>query len=116
MPTKSEFTLIEVAALAGVPVRTIRYYMGQGLLPAPGRDGPATRYDAAFLARLEVIKRLRDQHLPLAAIRTELAVRTDEDVIAMTSQPEPEPTDSALDYVRSLLGRPASPGSPASPA
>ncbi len=100
----SEHTINELAALSGLPVRTIRYYLAQGLIPAAGKEGPATRYPDATLARLRLIGRLRDAHQPLAEIRKRLATLTDAEVVELVASPdEPAPEGSALDYVRSLL-------------
>ncbi|MCA9728838.1 MAG: MerR family transcriptional regulator, partial [Candidatus Eisenbacteria bacterium] len=43
------FTIGELAARAGVTSRTIHYYVSQGLLPGPGKQGPRTRYPQSFL-------------------------------------------------------------------
>jgi len=115
MPPDAGFTLSELSALSDVPSRTIRYYIAQGLLPAPGREGPSTRYDEAFLARLRLIKQLRVTHLPLAEIRKRLAAISDEEAIALAETPAPEPPDGALDYVRALLGESGAPGAPGAP-
>jgi DNA-binding transcriptional MerR regulator len=104
MSNDREFTLSELSALADTPARTIRYYVAQGLLPAPGRDGPTTRYGEGFLARLRLIRQLRESYLPLSGIRARLAGITDAEAIALVETPAVEPPDSALDYVRALLG------------
>jgi DNA-binding transcriptional MerR regulator len=101
----SEHSINELSALSGLPVRTIRYYLAQGLIPAAGKEGPATRYPDATLARLRLIAKLRDAHQPLAEIRKRLAQLSDTEVLELTATPdEPELAGSALDYVRSLLG------------
>lgn len=101
----SEHTISELSALSGLPVRTIRYYLAQGLIPSAGKEGPSTRYPEATLARLRLIARLRDAHLPLAEIRKQLVALSDDQVLALSGTPaEPEPAGTALDYVRSVLG------------
>lgn len=114
MPSETGFAITELAALTDIPVRTIRYYIAQGLLPSPGREGPSTRYDEAFLARLQLINQLRAAHLPLAEIRKRLATLTDDEAMALVAVPAPEPPESAIDYVRALL-EPRSPVGPTSP-
>ena len=103
-PTR-EFTIAELSTLSGVPVRTIRYYVAQGLLPSPGRDGPASRYGETTLARLRLIRQLQAAHQPLSAIRERLAALSDVEIGELAATPEPAPSDSALDYVRGLLGK-----------
>jgi len=105
MPDESTYTITELADLAGVTTRTIRYYLAQGLLPAAGQSGPGTRYSQGHLARLRLIRRLQAEHQPLAEIRTQLASLDDVAILALAEQDAPEPpSDSALDYIRSILG------------
>jgi DNA-binding transcriptional MerR regulator len=114
----SEHTISELSALTGLSVRTIRYYLAQGLIPAAGMEGPGTRYPEATLARLRLVARLRDAHLPLAEIRKQLLALSDDEVLALAGTPaEPEPAGTALDYVRSVLGgsRPERNAAPVAP-
>jgi DNA-binding transcriptional MerR regulator len=100
------YTIADLARLSGVNVRTIRYYLAQGLLPASGESGPGAHYGEGHLDRLRLTKRLQVQHLPLAEIRRRLAELTDVDVaglVSMTDEAPAEPTTSALEYVRNLL-------------
>ena len=105
-PDDARYTLTDLADLAGVTPRTVRYYLAQGLLPAVGVAGPGAKYDDRHLARLRLIKRLQREHQPLAEIRRRLESLDDTDVLAlMETAPEP-PTDSALDYIRRVTGTP----------
>ena len=105
MPDEPTYTISELADLAGVTPRTIRYYLAQGLLPATGQSGPGTRYTAGHLARLRLIRRLQAEHQPLAEIRTRLATLDDDAILALAEQDAPAPPqDSAIDYIRSILG------------
>ncbi|MEV7289937.1 MerR family transcriptional regulator [Streptomyces sp. NPDC093252] len=67
--TSTPFTVDELAARAGVTVRTVRFYGTKGLLPPPVL-GPRRvgRYGRTHLARLALIEELRHQGLTLAAI------------------------------------------------
>lgn len=100
-----DYSLAELAALTGLSTRTIRFYMGQGLIASPGREGRATRYPEATLARLRLICSLRYAHQPLAEIRRRLEELSDPEVLALaTATPEPSPPPaSALEFVRGLL-------------
>lgn len=104
MPPEPEYTLQDLADLAGVTPRTIRFYVAQGVLPSPGRTGPGTTYGPSHLARLRLIRRLQREHLPLAEIRARLAALPDDAVIALVDVPAPQPTNTASDYIRSVLG------------
>jgi DNA-binding transcriptional MerR regulator len=113
-PTSStRYSLTELADLAGVTPRTVRYYLSQGLLPSPGASGPGAKYDDGHLGRLRLIRRLQREHLPLAEIRQRLAGLDDASVAKLASEPEaaPDPQDSALDYIRRVLGPPQATGS-----
>jgi DNA-binding transcriptional MerR regulator len=115
MPSSARtlLTIADLARLADVTPRTVRYYVAQGLLPSPGQAGPSARYPEAALSRLRLIRELQRSHLPLAEIRTRLAGLSDAEVTALSAQPSPEPTDTALDYIRGILraARPAEPPS-----
>jgi DNA-binding transcriptional MerR regulator len=103
------YTIVDLARLTGVNVRTIRYYLAQGLLPASGESGPGAHYGEGHLDRLRLTKRLQQQHLPLSEIRGRLAELTDDQVAGLANVPaEPQPiaTTSALDYIRTVLGTP----------
>ena len=104
MPEADRHSLTELADLAGVTPRTVRYYLAQGLLPAVGQTGPGAKYDDRHLARLQLIRRLQAEHLPLAEIRRGLDDLTDDEIgdLAGAGEPAP-PRDSALQYLRSVL-------------
>ncbi|MFG2820483.1 MerR family transcriptional regulator [Kitasatospora sp. NPDC048365] len=71
-PTR--LTVDELAARAGVTVRTLRFYATKGLLPPP-ELGPRRvgLYGPEHLGRLELIEELQRQGLTLAAIERYLA-------------------------------------------
>jgi DNA-binding transcriptional MerR regulator len=66
---QTALTIDELAARAGVTVRTVRFYSARGLLPPPD-IGPRRvgRYGPAHLSRLALIEELQHQGLTLAAI------------------------------------------------
>jgi DNA-binding transcriptional MerR regulator len=105
MPSSPDprYNLTELADLAGVTPRTVRYYLAQGLLPAVGTAGPGAKYGDGDLARLRMIRRLQRDHLPLAEIRRQLESLDDADVLALAEPPPAAPADSALDYIRRVL-------------
>ncbi len=110
MPDDDRYSLTELADLAGVTPRTVRYYLAQGLLPAVGQTGPGSKYGADHLDRLRLIKRLQVEHLPLAEIRHRLEGLDRDAIRDLAGSPEPEPPpDSALDYLRTVLGDTRSP-------
>lgn len=62
------FTVDELAAAAGLTVRTTRYYAGLGLLPPPRRRGRVAYYGELHLAHLELVRALQDHGFTLAAV------------------------------------------------
>lgn len=107
------FTLEELAELVGVPVRTIRFYITEGLLPGPGGRGKTTTYNNEHFVRLRLTRHLAERHVPLAEIRTLLAelslddarsLLVEEDLRATNLQKEGKQT-SPRDYVAALLQR-----------
>lgn len=64
-------TIGELARLAGVTTKTVRFYSNEGLLPASGRSEAGYRqYKDEDLERLALILALRDAGLDLARIRS----------------------------------------------
>jgi DNA-binding transcriptional MerR regulator len=78
---EATYKLEDLAKLAGVSPRTVRYYVQRGLLPAPTFRGKDTAYGDDHLARLQAIRKLQEQYLPLDAIQAELERRSAEDVL-----------------------------------
>lgn len=102
------YTLDMLAKLAGVTPRTVRYYVAQGLLPAPEFAGPGTRYDESHHWLLQQIRRMQADHLPLAEIRDRLRKLGTADIQRLASSPErpAETPNDALDYIQQVLRRP----------
>ncbi|GAA0283988.1 MerR family transcriptional regulator [Actinomadura nitritigenes] len=67
-----DLTVDELAARAGVTVRTVRFYAGRGLLPPPRLRGRTGLYGPDHLARLELVRELQSLGLTLAAIEKHL--------------------------------------------
>ena len=60
----------ELARRSGLPVRTIRFWSDAGVLPPAERtDGGRRLYDAACVARLELVVTLRELGLGLPDVR-----------------------------------------------
>lgn len=63
----------ELAELGGVSRRTVRYYIQQGLLPAPHGLGRGRHYGSEHLERLLRVRALQERGLSLDAVRSALA-------------------------------------------
>jgi DNA-binding transcriptional MerR regulator len=71
------FTIGRLAKRTGLPVRTIRYWSDVGAVPPAGRTGSGHRlYDAACVARLELVATLRELGVGLADVRRVLENKT----------------------------------------
>jgi DNA-binding transcriptional MerR regulator len=122
-------TVDELATRAGVPVRTVRFYIAEGLLPGASTRGKGASYTQEHLDRLQLIRLLVARHLPLAEVR-ELVTRLPpaevrdviheeqertEEVAAQASKPT-----SPKEYLSALLeqarGHPSQDQPPRSPA
>jgi DNA-binding transcriptional MerR regulator len=71
---KRGLSIGELSRRTAVPVKTLRFYSDEGLLPPRGRtEGGYRVYDDEDVVRLELIRALRDAGLGLARIRAVLA-------------------------------------------
>jgi DNA-binding transcriptional MerR regulator len=114
-----ELLIHELAARAGISIRTIRYYIEEGLLPQPNYQGKYSTYSREFLDRLELILRLKESYLPLKEIREIMNSLSDEQVrlklkepppprVKFSGQPAPaqpagKPGEKALNYINRLM-------------
>lgn len=118
---RKSFDIKTLCEETGINVRTIRYYLSENLLPPPLGRGPAASYDTGHRDRLRLIRRLQEEHQPLAAIRDRLEALDDAGVaeilaLAEPIQSVPGPV-SAQDYVNRILGTgPKPPPAPADKA
>jgi DNA-binding transcriptional MerR regulator len=70
------FSIGRLAELTGLPVKTIRFYSDAGLLPPSGRtESGHRRYTATDVARLQLVRTLRDLDVALDAVGQLLAGR-----------------------------------------
>jgi DNA-binding transcriptional MerR regulator len=119
-----QLTLEELAERVNLGMRTIRFYISEGLLPGPGARGKAATYDAAHVSRLGLIRRLVEQRVPLKVIRERIAHLTDaeigdliaEDIRNEASLRQASVSASPKDYISSLLERARAMNSRSGPA
>lgn len=116
--TTDELLIHELAAHAGISVRTIRYYIEEGLLPQPSYQGKYSYYTLDYLDRLELIRRLKELFLPLRQIREIMTSLSDQEVRAKLNEqaspsqvlsepihtpPGGKPGEQALRYINQLM-------------
>lgn len=66
---EQQYLIHEVAEEAGISTRTIRYYISEGLLPAPATRGRYSYYDPAYIDLIRLIRSLKESYLPLKEIK-----------------------------------------------
>ena len=72
-----DYGIAELAELGGVSRRTVRYYVQEGLLPAPFGVGRGRHYGPAHLEQLLRVKALQEEGRSLTEIRAILAGKRD---------------------------------------
>lgn len=83
VPAEGGYTIDELAAVARVPSRTIRFYQSAGALPGPTIRGRVAYYGDAHLERLKLIASLQDRGLRIKAIR-DLLRQVDKGEVALS--------------------------------
>ena len=103
---KKDFSIGELSDAASVTTRTIRYYVAEGLLAAPEKGGRGATYNEEHLARLQLIKRLKEEYLPLQEIAALLRGLDRQAVLDLLKRKERSgsaPRSSAKSYLKDLL-------------
>jgi DNA-binding transcriptional MerR regulator len=103
-PPDLSLSVEQLSRAAGVPVRTLRYYVKRGALVPPEFRSRNTRYDCTFLIRLRAIAALRRQGLKLRAIVPRLDAASPDDLLRLAGYAVPD-----------TAGSPAPPGGAARP-
>ncbi|MFE2579041.1 MerR family transcriptional regulator [Streptomyces sp. NPDC059378] len=91
-------TIGELARATGLSVRTIRYWSDEGALPPVGRSAGGYRlYDAASVARLELVRTLRELGLGLSDVHR---VLTGETTVAQVAAAHVKALDAQIRSLR----------------
>jgi DNA-binding transcriptional MerR regulator len=99
----SEYTLNELSKISGEPVRRIRSYIQQGLLPRPLSAGRNATYPERSLDRLRAIKNLRSlQGLSVDEVRTVIANLDDKEIAELAAE-----SDKQVNIERDSQRRPS---------
>jgi DNA-binding transcriptional MerR regulator len=79
------YTIGQLARRSGLAVRTVRFYADSGVVPPADRsEAGHRRFDAGALARLELVRTLRELGVDLATIRRVLASEVEVTDVAAT--------------------------------
>lgn len=113
------YSIGELAKEAGVSIRTIRFYIDEGLLPPPPVHGRNTFYDDEYLERLKLIRRLKGAFLPLREIQEkmqELSIEEVRSLLAVQDLPVDQPAgriaEASLEEDASRAERQTTPSTP----
>lgn len=103
--TGSEYLIHELARITGVSVRTIRFYIDEGVLPeSQSGRGKYKTYSEEYVDRLNLIGCLKRMHLPLAEIVSRVAPLTRQQVLQeLKDIPEQFREDSTRDSRQDTL-------------
>jgi DNA-binding transcriptional MerR regulator len=105
------YTIGDLARRTGLPVKTIRFYADEGIVPETGRSPAGYRlYDVGAVARLDLVRTLRDLGVGLPTVRRVLAR---EATLAEVAAPHAEALDvqiRTLRLRRAVLGAVAARG------
>ncbi|WP_328356583.1 MerR family transcriptional regulator [Streptomyces sp. NBC_00445] len=108
------FTIGELARATGLTVRTIRYWSDEGALPPVTRSTGGYRlYDAGSVARLELIRTLRELGLGLDDVRKVVSGEQDITSVAATHVAALDAQIRSLKVTRAVLSTVARRGSTA---
>jgi DNA-binding transcriptional MerR regulator len=108
-----ELTIEELAEQVSIPVRTIRFYIAEGLLQGPGTRGKAAVYSEEHLLRLRLIRRLSERRVPLVEMRDMLSRLSLDEVRSLLTKEDTKAevleqaaqTPSPKAYIATLLNR-----------
>lgn len=109
--SEQRFSIEELAEQVDLPVRTIRYYIAEGLVPGPGARGKAAAYGEEHLLRLRLVKRLSRQHIPLSEMQqflshlstAEIRSLLEEEEMRVRELEQGDQSAEAKDYIAGLL-------------
>ena len=90
------YAIGDLADLGGVSRRTVRYYVQEGLLPAPHGVGRGNHYGPEHLNQLLRVKALQEAGRTLDEIRKEITQRLQRRTLQPLAQTAPEPLSRSL--------------------
>lgn len=109
------YRVSELARQAGVSVRTVRYYINEGLLPSSDLRGRYALYDDEHLDRLQLILRLKEAFLPLKEIRSRLELLSISEIRQLLLETDPAGSQPMIDGLEAADEDPSEPAPPAEP-
>lgn len=116
MESNERYAISELADQADVSVRTVRYYIHEGLLPPAVTAGSRSYYTREHLDRLRLIGRMKESYLPLREIRKHLTELDNDSISRLVDEeiveqvdvdepPVPEPAVHRIEEAGQRSGR-----------
>ena len=87
-PSSHKYSIKELEEKTGIKVRSIRFYIQEGLVPPPNGTGGGAWYDDTHLLHLQAVKVLHESQLKLSGIKEALAAMTADEVRALVADAE----------------------------
>jgi len=115
METSPRFTAADLARRSGLPLRTVRYYVQEGLVDPPSGRGRGAHFGESHLRQLARVRLLQSAGLDIPAIRKHAddleKILADRGVtLDLLSSPSPLWSLHALDALATLRAVPTTPG------
>jgi hypothetical protein len=115
MDNSSRYTAVDLARLSGLPLRTVRYYVQEGLVDPPSGRGRGGHFSELHLSQLARVRLLQGAGLDIPAIRKHgddlERILADRGVtLDVLSSPSPLWSLHALDALATLKAVPPTPG------
>jgi DNA-binding transcriptional MerR regulator len=102
--TEASYSIGQLSRRTGVSVRTIRFWSDLGVIPATDRTAAGyRRYDGATVARLELVRTLRELGVGLGAVQQLLAQHTTVGAVAQAHVAALDATIRTLRLQRAVL-------------
>ena len=87
-PSSHKYSIKELEEKTGIKVRSIRFYIQEGLVPPPNGTGGGAWYDDTHLLHLQAVRVLHESQLKLSGIKEALAAMTADEVRALVADAE----------------------------
>ncbi len=112
MKNQETLSIQDLADAAEVPVRTIRYYISEGILQGPEGRGKSASYSEEHLLRLKAARLLAEQRIPLEEIRRTLPGLSKGQLLDLLNREERQKRKevsargtSPAEYIQALIAR-----------
>ena len=85
---ETTYSIKDLEGLTGIKIRTIRFYIAEGLVPPPDGTGGGASYGEKHLLPLQAIKLLHESQIKLSGIKDVLSGMTHEQMRSLVADAE----------------------------